>query len=167
MNRRRKNAILEKASATAFTARLMAKGIDFFIVLILYACLGRLGILLGLTYIAVSDGIQSGQSVGKKFVGFAVIGLEDGQPCSIQQSAIRNLPFLTPLFLALIPLWGLVFSICLGGPLVVLELYLLVKLDSGRRLGDVMADTSVMANDGNRMKVKAQRTSWFKANPHT
>jgi hypothetical protein len=74
---------------------------------------------------------------------------------------VRNLPFLIPLVLAIIPLWGWVISVLLGLPLMGFELYLLVKLDSGHRMGDVMADTSVMANDGTQQMVKVKRTSWF------
>lgn len=95
-------------------------------------------------------------------MGFAVISLEDGSPCSMKQSLIRNLPFLVPLISAIIPLWGWIISFLLGVPLVAIELYLLFKLDSGHRLGDVMADTSVVANDGNRAVVgKKINSRWF------
>ena len=142
-------------------SRLIAKGIDLFIVLILAIFVYPVGLILSLIYVAISDSLQSGQSVGKKFMGFSVISLEDGKPCSVKQSVIRNLPFLIPLFFAIIPIWGWIFAILVGIPLVVLELYLLFKLDSGHRLGDVMADTSVMAHDGTAESIKKRKTSWF------
>ena len=98
-------------------------------------------------------------------MGFSVISLEDGSPCSIKQSFIRNLPLLVPLILAIIPFWGWILSLLVGLPLVVLEVYLMYKLDSAHRLGDVMADTTVIAGDGQALSAKNKNASWFdKAN---
>ena len=153
--------LLEKAIRVAKLTRLIAKGIDLFIVLSFSIWLYPLGLILGIVYMAVSDGLGLGQSVGKKFMGFAVKSLEDGAPCSYKQSIIRNLPFLLPLTLAIVPFWGWILGGILGIALVGLELYLLYNLDSGHRLGDVMADTSVMANDDNFVGVKNRKSSWF------
>jgi len=155
--------LLNSPFKVALLTRLIAKAIDLFIVLILSIFVYPVGVILSLIYIAVSDSLQNGQSVGKKFMGFAVISLEDGSPCSLKQSFIRNLPILVPLFFAIVPLWGWIIALLLGIPLFVLEIYLLFKLDSGHRLGDVMADTSVMANDGHSVVVKNGKTSWFDA----
>ncbi len=153
---------LKRAMNVARLSRLMAKGIDLFIVLILSIFFYPIGLLLGMVYIAVADSLQNGQSVGKKFIGFQVMNLEDGTPCSVKQSVIRNLPILVPLLFAAIPLWGAFFALILGIPLVIFEIILLYKLDSGHRLGDVMADTSVMANDGGHQAVsKDRKSSWF------
>ncbi len=94
-------------------------------------------------------------------MGFAVKSLEDGSPCSYKQSFIRNLPFILPLVLAIVPFWGWIIGGILAVALIGLELYLLYNLDSGHRLGDVMADTSVMANDDNFVGVKNRKASWF------
>lgn len=153
--------LLEKAIRVAKLTRLIAKGIDLFIVLCFSIWLYPLGLILGIIYMAVSDGLGHGQSVGKKFMGFAVKSLEDGSPCSYKQSIVRNLPFLLPLILAIVPFWGWILGGILGVALVGLELYLLYNLDSGHRLGDVMADTSVMANDDNFVGVKNRKSSWF------
>lgn len=155
--------LLRNAISVARLSRLIAKAIDIFIILILSIFFYPLGVILGGIYLAVSDSVQNGQSVGKKFMGFAVISLEDGKPCNAKQSAIRNLPFLIPLFFAIFPIWGWIFSLLIGTPLICLEIYLLYKLDSGHRLGDVMADTSVMANDGMQVAIKNRRASWFDA----
>ncbi|MBC7539278.1 MAG: RDD family protein [Bacteriovorax sp.] len=153
--------LLEKAIRVAKLTRLIAKGIDLFIVLCFSIWLYPLGLVLGIVYIALSDGLSNGQSAGKKFMGFAVKSLEDGSPCSYKQSVIRNLPFILPLMLAIVPFWGWILGGILAVALIGLELYLLYNLDSGHRLGDVMADTSVMANDDNFVGVKNRKTSWF------
>jgi uncharacterized RDD family membrane protein YckC len=153
--------LLKTPFKVALLARLLAKSIDLFIVLILSIFFYPFGILLALIYMGVCDSLQEGQSVGKKFIGFSVISLIDGSPCSLRQSIVRNLPIMLPLFFAIIPIWGMIISILIGIPLFVFELYLLFKLDSGHRLGDVMADTSVMGQN-TEMKIKSQTsTSWF------
>lgn len=153
--------LLKSSIKVARVSRLVAKAIDLFIVLILSIFVYPLGIILSVAYIAISDSLQNGQSVGKKFMGFAVISLEDGKPCTVKQSAIRNLPIIIPLAIAIVPIWGWIFSFLIGVPLMLLEVYLLYKLDSGHRLGDVMADTSVMANDGTAAQIKKRKDSWF------
>ena len=153
--------ILRSSINTARLSRILAKMIDIFLVLILSMLFYPFGLLLAIIYISLGDSLHEGQSVGKRIIGFAVISLEDGSPCSVKQSMIRNLPFLIPMGFALIPFWGWIFSSLLAIPLILLELYLLFKLDSGHRLGDVMADTSVIGNDQNRIDLRKAKESWF------
>ena len=143
--------------------RLIAKSVDMFIVLLLSIFFYPLGITLSLIYISIADSLQHGQSVGKKLLGLSVISLEDGRPCSTRQSLVRNLPISIPLAIAVIPFIGWIFSIMIGTIFIGLEIYLLCKLDSGHRLGDVMADTSVMANDGTMNTAKNPETRWFES----
>lgn len=154
---------LKHAIEVARLSRLIAKAIDLSIVVIFSLILYPVGLILGIVYIALSDGFSGGQSIGKRLMGFSVISLEDGQACSYKQSLVRNLPLLIPLIFAIIPFWGWVIGFVLGVGLVGLELYFLYNLDSGHRLGDVMADTSVMGNDGNYVGIKNRKTSWFKS----
>ena len=156
-----KKYLLESAIKVARFSRLLAKAIDLFIVLVLSIFLYPIGIIISIIYMCVADSIQNGQSVGKKFIGFFVISLEDGSPCSVKQSVIRNLPIIIPLFFAIIPIWGWLISLFIGVPFISLEVYLLYKLDSGHRLGDVMADTTVMANDDTMAQIKKRKASWF------
>jgi uncharacterized RDD family membrane protein YckC len=161
--------LLEKAISVAKLSRLIAKAIDLFIVVVMPLItfsMGfyQIGLYFGIIYIAMSDGMRGGQSYGKRFMGFSVKSLEDGAPCSYKQSAIRNLPFILPLTLGIVPFWGWILGGILGIALVGMELYLLYNLDSGHRLGDVMADTSVMANDDNFAGMKKRKTSWFASN---
>jgi len=157
--------ILKSPLRAALLARLIAKGIDLFLILILSFVYYPFGIFLSLIYIAVCDSIQNGQSVGKKMMGFQVISLEDGTPCSFKQSFIRNLPIFIPVLFTIIPLWGWIFCAVLAVPLFALEIYLLVKLESGHRLGDVMADTTVLGNDQQRADIRKAKQSWFDQNP--
>ncbi|MCO4755106.1 MAG: RDD family protein [Bacteriovoracaceae bacterium] len=153
--------LLKTGINTSRISRLLAKAVDLFIVLILSTLFYPFGLILALAYIGVSDSLYDGQSVGKKLMGFAVISLEDGKPCSMKQSVIRNLPIMVPMVFAIIPLWGWIFCSILAVPLILLEVYLLFKLDSGHRLGDVMADTSVIANDPNRIDIRKAQQGWF------
>ena len=158
-----KKYILGSGLRVARFSRLIAKLIDLFIVLMLSVLLYPLGIILSIIYISIADSLMHGQSVGKKLIGFSVLSLIDGTPCSIKQSIIRNLPIAVPLFFAIIPLWGWIFSFLIAIPLISLELYLLFKLDSGHRLGDVMADTTVIGNDPKREDIKKREKHWAAA----
>ena len=157
----KKRYILRSGINTSRFTRLIAKAIDLFIVLILSMLFYPIGLLFALIYMALADALHDGQSVGKRLMGFAVISLEDGKPCSVRQSVIRNLPILIPMAFAIIPLWGWIICSIFAIPLTLLEIYLLFKLDSGHRLGDVMADTSVIGNDPNRVDIRKAASSWF------
>lgn len=157
----KKKYILKSSINAARLTRLIAKAVDLFIVLILAMLFYPFGLILSLFYIGFADSLHNGQSVGKRIMGFAVISLEDGKPCSVRQSFIRNLPIIIPIAFAIIPLWGWIFCSVLLLPLILLEVYLLFKLDSGHRLGDVMADTTVIGNDPNRADLRETKESWF------
>ncbi len=152
--------ILKNGIRTAHLTRVVSKLIDFFIVLILSLLFYPSGLLVAISYLSVSDALQSGQSVGKKFMGFAVISLEDGTPCTYKQSLIRNLPFTVPLFLALIPFLGWILCVIVLLPLLIGELFFILKLESSNRWGDVMAGTSVIASTSDRLQKKV-KAGWF------
>ena len=156
--------LLEKAIKVAKLSRLIAKAIDLFIVACFAIWFYPFGVILGIIYIAICDGLSNGQSAGKRFMGFAVKSLEDGSPCSFKQSVIRNLPFILPLMIMVLPIIGWILGLILGAILIGVEVYLIYTLDSGHRLGDVMADTSVMANDDTIEGAKNRKTDWFASN---
>lgn len=153
--------ILKSPLKTALVTRLIAKAIDIFIVLLMSLFFYPIGVIPALIYLAISDSLQQGQSVGKKMMGFSVISLEDGSPCSFKQSAIRNLPLIIPIFFLIIPVWGWIFCAILSVPLCLLEIYFLFQLDSGKRLGDVIADTTVIGNDEQRADITKTKKGWF------
>ncbi|MBF0299664.1 MAG: RDD family protein [Oligoflexia bacterium] len=156
--------LLKSPFKIARFSRLLAKLIDLIIATILATLLYPVGIIFATIYLSVSDSLKNGQSIGKKFIGMAVLSLKDGTPCSLKQSFIRNLPISLPLFLAIFPLWGWLLAILIGIPLISLELYLLFTLDSGHRLGDVMADTTVIANDPKHIQnQQKKKNTWFQS----
>ena len=42
-------------------------------------------------YTLLSDGLEGGQSFGKRLVGIRVVSIETGAPCTFGQSFLRNL----------------------------------------------------------------------------
>ena len=150
--------LLAAGPKRARLARLLAKSIDLGLVVVLSFIAYPWGLALAIGYLAVSDSLFDGQSIGKRVVGFRVISLEDGRPCGMRQSFIRNLPFLLPLGFALVPFWGWILCVLLSAPLTFLEIYFIFKLDSAHRLGDVMADTTVLGNDPHSLAMRRSRT---------
>jgi uncharacterized RDD family membrane protein YckC len=47
--------------------------------------------LWALFYYFLADGLPSGQSIGKKWLGMRVVGLDGQTPCTFGQSFVRNL----------------------------------------------------------------------------
>lgn len=83
------------------------------------------GICWGLYYTFCKDGLGAGQSYGKKMNGLMVVNLLTNQPCSKSNSAIRAL-------ILMIPFVGIV------------ECFMVLFTDKGRRLGDKVAETQVI-----------------------
>jgi uncharacterized RDD family membrane protein YckC len=162
MNRK---SLLQGPMLKARRSRLIAKAIDIGLVTIGAIFYYPMGLLLGIIYLAIADSLYDGQSIGKRFMGFGVVSLVDGSPCSALQSFIRNLPFTVPLFFMLFPLWwGWVISAIFALPMAAMEVYFLMK-GSPHRLGDIMADTTVIANDGTRLDLRKNKNSWLDPTP--
>ena len=142
-------------------SRLLAKAIDLGLVTMGAVFYYPMGLILGIIYLCIADSLYDGQSVGKRFMGFGVISLIDGTPCSAFQSFIRNLPFTVPLFFLVFPFYGWIFSAIFALPLAAMEVYFLFRGDTAHRLGDIMADTTVIANDGTRLDLRKTKAPWF------
>ncbi|MEJ2314421.1 MAG: hypothetical protein P8Y85_06530, partial [Nitrospirota bacterium] len=69
--------------------RVVAKSIDFIIILAAAEALPRAGWLGGLVYLLISDGLLDGRSVGKKLTGLKVEAA-GGRACTIRDSILRN-----------------------------------------------------------------------------
>jgi uncharacterized RDD family membrane protein YckC len=160
----RKN-LLQGPLARARWNRLIAKLIDVGLVVLGGIFYYPMGLILGVIYLCISDSLYDGQSIGKRFMGFGVISLIDGSPCTTKQSFIRNLPFTIPFFFLIFPFWGWVLSAVFAVPLAMMEIYFLFKYSSPHRLGDLMADTTVIANDGTRLDLRKRKTPWFDTPP--
>lgn len=50
-------------------------------------------------------------------------------------------------------------------PMTLLELYYITWAKSPHRIGDIMADTTVIANDGTRLDLRKSKGSWFDSPP--
>jgi uncharacterized RDD family membrane protein YckC len=55
------------------------------IVLIVLTC------IFAFLYTLLADGLEGGQSFGKRMVGIRVVSMHSGKPCSFGQSFVRNL----------------------------------------------------------------------------
>jgi uncharacterized RDD family membrane protein YckC len=157
--------LIDGPMARARFSRLIAKLIDIGLVTLGAVFYYPMGLILGVIYLCISDSLYDGQSIGKRLLGFGVVSLVDGSPCSTRQSFIRNLPFTVPLFFLIFPFWGWIFSAIFAVPLALMEVYFLFKVNSVHRLGDLMADTTVIANDGTRLDLRKQKSPWFDTPP--
>lgn len=161
-----RKSLIEGPLARARGSRLIAKLIDVGLVTLGTIFYYPMGLILGIFYLCIADSLYEGQSVGKRLMGFAVVSLIDGSPCSTKQSFIRNLPFTVPLFFLIFPYGGWIFSAIFAVPLALMEVYYLFRADSVHRLGDIMADTTVIANDGTRLDLrKTSKHPWFENPP--
>lgn len=134
--------------------RVAAKFIDLFAVMLASIVLYPLGPLLGFIYSILADAIPikgfEGQSLGKKIMRLRVVSTKPGVSrlgrvrLTYRESIYRNAPVGVATFFALIPVWGWAILALIGFPLMVVEIYLLVRAPGGQRLGDVMADTEVV-----------------------
>jgi hypothetical protein len=84
------------------------------------------------------------QSIGKKIMHLQVIHIPDHQPAKLMDSLLRNSPIGVATFFAIIPIWGWIIWALIGIPLLLMEIYLMASVETGHRLGDVIADTEVI-----------------------
>jgi len=129
--------------------RVVAKFIDIAIVFLVAAIFPYpLGPLLGFLYSLLADGIQyktfNGQSVGKKLMKLQVVNTITKKPATYRDSVLRNAPVGVATFFAIIPVWGWLILGLIGIPLMIMEVYLMLTVETGHRLGDVMGDTEVI-----------------------
>lgn len=135
--------------------RVAAKFIDLFAVMLAsIIVIYPLGPLAGFFYSIFADAIPvkgfEGQSLGKKLMRLRVVSTKSGASrsgrvrLSYRESIYRNAPVGVATFFALIPIWGWAILALIGFPLMIVEIYLLVRAPGGQRLGDVMADTEVV-----------------------
>jgi uncharacterized RDD family membrane protein YckC len=129
--------------------RVAAKLIDLFLVCAVAAIVPYpVGPLIGFLYSILGDGMDfgpfRGQSVGKKLLKLQVLECSTRQPARYKDSLFRNAPVGVATFFAIIPVWGWLILFLIGVPLMLMEIYLMVTAQTGRRLGDVMGDTEVV-----------------------
>lgn len=129
--------------------RVIAKTLDLFFVFLLVAILPYpAGPLLGFLYSLLGDGMNfgpfRGQSIGKKILKLQVLHYPDKKTANLRDAVFRNAPVGVATFFGIIPIWGWFILGVIGIPLMMMEVYLMLTVESGHRLGDVMADTEVV-----------------------
>jgi len=131
---------MQKASVIK---RVLARLVDGLVAWAFALVLPPVGILVGLMYLAVADGVQRGQSLGKMVFGLEVV-TSDGSPCDLKASFYRNIPFELALLFAAVPFLGWILLIIVGIPILLIELWLIIADHNGSRLGDRIAGTTVV-----------------------
>jgi len=123
--------------------RIFARIVDWLIAWVLALIVPPAGIVLGIIYLAVADGLQKGQSLGKMVFGLDVVK-QDGSPCDLRSSILRNIPFVLIYLFYALGFFGWILIVIVGLPLLLIELWLICVDDQGERLGDRIADTHVI-----------------------
>ena len=120
--------------------RSIARFIDILFALLLARLPGYVGILSGLTYIAIADGLMGGRSLGKKIIGLRAVYRKDGNGADFRASILRNSTIGVIYLVFLVPIAGWVLA-ALG---LAFELLLIIGSTEGMRLGDEIASTVVI-----------------------
>jgi uncharacterized RDD family membrane protein YckC len=81
-------------------------------------------------YAFTKDGRENGQSIGKKAMGLMVVNLNTNLPCTRGKSALRALLWIIPY---------------IGGLISLIDCIMVLVSDDGRRIGDYLANTQVIA----------------------
>lgn len=118
--------------------RVVAKAIDFIIILAAAEALHHFGWLAGLSYLLISDGLAEGRSIGKRLTGLRVV-CAAGTPATVKDSVLRNSTLALGLVLWVVPYAGWLLLLAVVG----LEFVILLGSSDRRRLGDEIAKTSV------------------------
>ena len=120
--------------------RSIAKFIDILFALLLGRLPGYIGVLSGLMYIGISDGLMGGRSIGKRIIGLRVKTLKDGGNADFRASVLRNSTIGALYLISFIPFAGWALAV-LG---LAFELLLIIGSPEGMRLGDEIASTVVV-----------------------
>lgn len=129
--------------------RFLAKFIDFLIMGALFAFPTAVGPLAGTTYILISDGLNGGQSIGKKIIGLKVISAREFESHSdFKMSIMRNSVFAFPVLwhyiIGWIPYLGAVLTFLGWATVMGIEIALIYADEFGARFGDRIAGTYVV-----------------------
>lgn len=119
--------------------RAVARLVDLLLVFALAHLLDELGFYAGLGYLLIADGLGEGQSLGKRLIRLQTLQ-EDGTPCGIRESILRN----ATLGVAFVLFWIPYVGKLLFGAILFLEAMVLLGNERGERLGDTLAGTRVM-----------------------
>jgi len=131
--------------------RYLAKGLDMIILSLLAVVLQfvwyPLAAVVVILYALYHDALNKGRSPGKRIIGLAVKRLDTNDIITWRESFLRNLSFGIFATFAVIPIIGWILMFLIGIPLLIFEAYLIYSLESGYRLGDVIAKTKVVSSN--------------------
>jgi len=132
-------------------SRIIAKTIDFIIVVALYEIIPKVGFFAGFTYLLIADGLFEGRSAGKKLIGLRVIVRDRNNgtaACEYKESIYRNFPFAVGYILygilKIIPLIGWIIGFVIVIGILLFESLVILGSEEGVRLGDELAKTRVV-----------------------
>ena len=125
-------------------SRILARAIDL-LFFGFFACLGSVvGVMAGLLYLAIADGLMNGRSLGKKIIRIQVLSEPELVPVGFKGSIIRNATIFVIVLFAIVPIIGWILFFTLGLVIIAVEIYLMVVDTGHRRAGDIMARTVVV-----------------------
>jgi uncharacterized RDD family membrane protein YckC len=136
-----------KVVLKARLSRLFAKIVDLGVFFLSYLFFGKAGVVGGCVYLLIADSLFLGESLGKKLFGLRVLDLEKAIPCNLKQSIIRNLCVVAPLIFLYSGGWAILVTLIAMIPFYGIEIYIIMNPHSFHRIGDIMAETTVIGND--------------------
>ncbi len=130
--------------------RIVAKSIDFFIVIALCEIIPKIGYFAGLAYLLTADGLFYGRSIGKRLMGLKVVYYitDSTTSCGYRESVYRNSLFAAGYLLAglfgAVPLLGGILAFVIITAVLVFESLVMIGSEEGMRFGDEFAKTRVV-----------------------
>lgn len=111
--------------------------------LILLSLIPVFGGILTTVYVVFRDSF-GGRSVGKLILKTRVVRLDNNQPATLRESALRNFPLAISFFMTILPVVGHILAGVVGTVVFVLEGISIATNKDRRRLGDKLAGTIVV-----------------------
>jgi len=141
------DGLFQGPKASSPLSRSLARALDVLLAAALYLLLrwtgSFVGALAAAVYVALQDGLGSGQSFGKRLFELRVVDDKTRLPCTVEQSLRRNAVGAFTAFLlgfnVTRPL-----GVILGVAAIGVETYLFLTSGSGVRFGDVYSGTRVV-----------------------
>ncbi len=130
--------------------RIIAKSIDFIIVIALFEIIPKIGYFAGLAYLLAADGLFQGRSIGKRLMSIKVVYYitDITTTCDYKESVYRNSLFAAGYLIAgilgAIPLLGGILAFVVITAVLVFEGLVMIGSEEGMRYGDEFAKTRVI-----------------------
>ncbi len=141
------DGLFQGPKASSPLSRSLARALDVLLAAALYLLLRWIGSFVGafaaMAYVALQDGLGSGQSFGKRLFELRVVDETTRLPCTVEQSLRRNAVGAITAFLLGFEVTR-PLGVILGVAAVGVESYLFLTSGSGIRFGDVYSGTRVV-----------------------